>query len=168
MWYPNAKAHLPAATDMNHLFKHMKMGRILSHMNPSQALTRLYTGQGSLLTLQMEHFPKHFPRDTWVADAALEIFRREDPDLAYILLAQCDDGGHCIGKAHDRCSDSQSGRENRDRRTIRQDNGHRGHGPCTFRTEDAKYGDGQGPERGRRLMLLGDDDNAPVLIVFPV
>ncbi len=82
-------------------FSHMQKGHILSHLNPSQVMTRLYTGQGSLLTVQMEHFPEHFPHDGWVADSALEIFRREDPDLAYILLAQCDDGGHCIGTAHD-------------------------------------------------------------------
>lgn len=82
-------------------FSHMKWGRILGHMSPSNTMTRLYTGQGSLLTVQMEHFPKRFPHDGWVVDSTLDIFRRENPDLAYILLAQCDDGGHCIGTAHD-------------------------------------------------------------------
>ncbi len=82
-------------------FKSMRLGGILKHMSPSQVMTRLYTGQGSLLTAQMEGFPGRFPHDSWVADAALELFRRHDPDLAYILLAQCDDGGHCIGTAHD-------------------------------------------------------------------
>jgi predicted AlkP superfamily pyrophosphatase or phosphodiesterase len=79
----------------------MKWGRILDHMSPSQTMTRLYTGQGSLLTVQMEHFPRRFPHDEWVVRSALEVFRQENPDLAYILLAQCDDGGHCIGTAHD-------------------------------------------------------------------
>ncbi len=82
-------------------FAGMRWGNMLGHMSPSRVMTRLYTGQGSLLTAQMEHFPRRFPHDRWVVDAALEIFRREDPDLAYLLLAQCDDGGHCIGTAHD-------------------------------------------------------------------
>ena len=34
-------------------------------------------------------------------ESALELFRREDPDLTYILLAQCDDAGHTIGNAWD-------------------------------------------------------------------
>jgi hypothetical protein len=70
-------------------------------MRPSDVMTRLYAGQGSLLTLQMEHFANHFPHDSWIVDSTLEIFRREKPDMAYILLAQCDDGGHCIGNAGD-------------------------------------------------------------------
>jgi hypothetical protein len=70
-------------------------------MSLSASWTRLYTGQGTLLTLQMEHFATHFPHDKWVVDSALEIFRREDPELSYILLAQCDDAGHCIGNAPD-------------------------------------------------------------------
>ncbi|HVN70489.1 MAG TPA: alkaline phosphatase family protein [Desulfomonilia bacterium] len=70
-------------------------------MRSSDVMTRLYTGQGSLLTWQMEHFPSHFPHDSWIVDSTLEIFRRENPDMAYILLAQCDDAGHCIGSAWD-------------------------------------------------------------------
>jgi predicted AlkP superfamily pyrophosphatase or phosphodiesterase len=70
-------------------------------MDPSTSWTRMYTGQGGLLTLQMEHFANHFPHDKWVVDSTLEIFRREDPELSYILLAQCDDAGHCIGNAPD-------------------------------------------------------------------
>lgn len=65
----------------------------------SDVMTRLYTGQGSLLTLQMENYPQHFPRDGWIVDSTLEIFKRENPDMAYILLAECDDAGHCIGSA---------------------------------------------------------------------
>ncbi len=64
-------------------------------------MTRLYTGQGSLLTLQMEHFANHFPHDSWIVDSTLEIFKRDKPDMAYILLAQCDDAGHAIGNAWD-------------------------------------------------------------------
>jgi hypothetical protein len=64
-------------------------------------MTRLYTGQGSLLTWQMEHFANHFPHDSWIVDSALEIFKRDKPDMAYILLAQCDDAGHAIGSAWD-------------------------------------------------------------------
>lgn len=71
------------------------------HMHPSEIMTRLYTGQNGFLTKQMEHFPQHFPHDRWVVDATLAIFQREDPDLAYILLAQCDDAGHCVGNAWD-------------------------------------------------------------------
>jgi predicted AlkP superfamily pyrophosphatase or phosphodiesterase len=70
-------------------------------MWPGSVMTRLYTGQGSLLTWQMEHFAEHFPHDRWIVDSTLEIFRRENPDMAYILLAQCDDAGHCIGSAWD-------------------------------------------------------------------
>jgi hypothetical protein len=82
-------------------FGNMKWGNLRNHMSPSSIWTRLYTGQGSLLTAQMERFPEHFPHDRWVVESALEIFRRDDPDLAYILLAQCDDGAHCIGTAWD-------------------------------------------------------------------
>jgi len=64
-------------------------------------LTRAYEGQGSMLTVQMEHYPEHFPHDSWIVDSTLEIFRREDPGMAYILLAQCDDAGHCVGAAWD-------------------------------------------------------------------
>jgi hypothetical protein len=78
-----------------------RLGFFAGSMSPSSSWTRLYTGQGTLLTLQMEHFAKHFPHDKWVVDSTLEIFRREDPELSYILLAQCDDAGHCIGNAPD-------------------------------------------------------------------
>ncbi len=70
-------------------------------MSPNSVMTRLYTGQGSMLTWQMENFPDHFPHDRWIVDSALEIFNREAPDMAYILLAQCDDAGHTIGSAWD-------------------------------------------------------------------
>jgi hypothetical protein len=74
---------------------------VWGHNSPSEIMTRLYTGQGCFLTKQMEHYPQHFPHDSWVVDTSLEIFRRENPDLAYILLAQCDDAGHCLGNAWD-------------------------------------------------------------------
>lgn len=77
------------------------LGFFAGSMRPSNVMTRLYTGQGSLLTLQMEHFAEHFPHDRWIVDSTLEIFKRENPDLAYILLAECDDAGHCIGSAWD-------------------------------------------------------------------
>ena len=67
----------------------------------SDIMTRRYTGQGGSLTQFMEKRSGHFPHDRWIVDSALEIFKREDPDMAYILLAQCDDGGHCIGSAWD-------------------------------------------------------------------
>ncbi|MGO9122971.1 MAG: alkaline phosphatase family protein [Desulfomonilaceae bacterium] len=70
-------------------------------MRLSDVMTRLYTGQGSFLTWQMEHFSNDFPHDSWIVDSTLEIFRRENPDMAYILMAQCDDAGHCIGSACD-------------------------------------------------------------------
>jgi predicted AlkP superfamily pyrophosphatase or phosphodiesterase len=78
-----------------------RLGFFGGRLGLSDIWTRLYTGQGSLLTLQMEHFANHFPHDKWIVDSTLEIFRREDPDMAYILMAQCDDAGHCIGNASD-------------------------------------------------------------------
>lgn len=78
-----------------------RLGIFGGKLNLSDIWTRLYTGQRSLLTLQMEHFANHFPHDKWIVDSTLEIFRRENPDLAYILMAQCDDAGHCIGNASD-------------------------------------------------------------------
>ncbi|MFA5323990.1 MAG: hypothetical protein WC373_15060, partial [Smithella sp.] len=77
------------------------LGFFGTSMRSSNVMTRLYTGQGSLLTWQMEHFANHFPHDSWIVDSALEIFKREKPDMAYILLAQCDDAGHAIGCAWD-------------------------------------------------------------------
>ncbi len=78
-----------------------RLGLFDGPMNLSDIWTRFYTGQRSFLTLQMEHFAEHFPHDSWIVESALELFRREDPDLAYILLAQCDDAGHAIGNAWD-------------------------------------------------------------------
>jgi predicted AlkP superfamily pyrophosphatase or phosphodiesterase len=78
-----------------------RLGFFEGPLGPSDVMTRAYTGQGSLLTLQMEHFANHFPHDSWIVDSTLEIFKRENPDMAYILLAQCDDAGHCIGCAPD-------------------------------------------------------------------
>jgi len=67
----------------------------------SHLLTRLYASERSLLTLQMENFPQHFPHDRWIVDATLEVLRREDPDLVLTILALCDDAGHCVGSAWD-------------------------------------------------------------------
>jgi len=78
-----------------------RLGFFSGRMDLSSTWTRCYTGQKSFLTLQMEHFANHFPHDSWIVDSTLEIFRREDPDLTYILMAQCDDAGHCIGNAAD-------------------------------------------------------------------
>ena len=78
-----------------------RLGALDGPLTVSDIITRAYTGQDSLLTLQMEHFAEHFPHDSWIVDSTLEVFRREDPDMAYILLAQCDDAGHCIGNASD-------------------------------------------------------------------
>jgi predicted AlkP superfamily pyrophosphatase or phosphodiesterase len=73
----------------------------LKEFSLGNALTRLYTGQRSLLTLQMEKLPERFPHDQWIVESTLAILDREDPDLAYILLAECDDGGHILGSAWD-------------------------------------------------------------------
>lgn len=70
-------------------------------MDTSDVMSRLYSGQSSLLTMQMQTFGRHFPHDSWIVDSTLEIFRRSSPGLAYILLAQCDDAGHCLGSAGD-------------------------------------------------------------------
>ena len=50
-------------------------------MRPSNVMTRLYTGQGSLLTWQMEHFANHFPHDSWIVDSTLEIFKRHSAEF---------------------------------------------------------------------------------------
>ena len=63
----------------------------------SHALTRMYASERSLLTVQMENFPRHFPHDSWIVDATLEVLCREDPDLLLTILALCDDAGHCVG-----------------------------------------------------------------------
>ncbi len=78
-----------------------RLGIFDGPMGLSDISTRAYTGQGSFLTLQMQHFAKHFPHDSWTVESTLELFRRQDPDMAYILLAQCDDAGHTIGNAWD-------------------------------------------------------------------
>ena len=82
-------------------FKHLTRNNFFTHFSPSNTLTRLYTGQGGLLTKQMTHYPGHFPHDRWIADSTLTIFCKERPDMAYLLLAQCDDAGHCIGSGWD-------------------------------------------------------------------
>jgi hypothetical protein len=78
-----------------------RLGFFGKRMRPNDIMTRIYAGQDSFLTKQMEHFANHFPHDSWIVDSTLEIFKREKPDTAYILLAQCDDAGHCIGSAWD-------------------------------------------------------------------
>jgi len=79
--------------------ENLTLKNFAKHFSPSSVMTRLYTGQRSLLTLQMEHFANRFPHDKWIVDSTLEIFKREAPDMAYILLAQCDDACHCVGSA---------------------------------------------------------------------
>jgi len=78
-------------------WKELRRDNFLRHFGPSTVMSRLWAGQGGLLTRQMEHFPEHFPHDRWIVDSTLEIFRRQDPDMAYILMAQTDDAGHCLG-----------------------------------------------------------------------
>ncbi len=57
--------------------------------------------QLGLVSMAMHTSPEQFPADVWVVDAALAVFRREKPDLAYILLAQVDDSGHALGAGWD-------------------------------------------------------------------
>jgi hypothetical protein len=45
--------------------------------------------------------PVHFPSDHWIVDVALEVLRRERPDLGVILLAQMDDAQHSFGTLSD-------------------------------------------------------------------
>jgi predicted AlkP superfamily pyrophosphatase or phosphodiesterase len=82
-------------------FKHLTWNNFRRHFSSSAIMTRLYNGQYSLLTRQMEYYPERFPHDSWIVDSTLALFKREDPDMAYVLLAQCDDAGHCIGSAWD-------------------------------------------------------------------
>lgn len=58
-------------------------------------------GQDNILRIFTESQPELFPHDSWVVESALEIFSREKPDLAYILMAQADDAGHFIGAGWD-------------------------------------------------------------------
>ncbi len=60
-----------------------------------------FEGQRGLMTRIMEMSPERFPHDRWIVDATLEVFAREEPELAYVLLAQADDAGHCLGAAWD-------------------------------------------------------------------
>ena len=62
---------------------------------------KAFEGQGGLLTRIMEGNPDRYPHDRWIVDSALALFEREDPDLAYVLMAQADDAGHCLGAAWD-------------------------------------------------------------------
>jgi len=57
--------------------------------------------KGSLISL-MSALPTNFPNDEWIVDSALEVFKRESPDLAYIILAEADDSGHAIGACWNR------------------------------------------------------------------
>jgi hypothetical protein len=82
-------------------WKELHWGNLLRHFGPSSVMSRLWAGQGARLTVQMEKYPEHFPHDRWIVDATLEIFRRQKPDMAYILLAQTDDACHCIGSGWD-------------------------------------------------------------------
>jgi hypothetical protein len=78
-------------------WKELRWGNLLRHFSPSTVMSRLRSGQGGLLTRQMVRYPEHFPHDRWIVDSTLEIFRQQDPDMAYILMAQTDDAGHCVG-----------------------------------------------------------------------
>ena len=78
-------------------WKELRWTNVLRHFSPSTVMSRLWSGQGGLLTRQMVRYPEHFPHDRWIVNSTLEIFRREDPDMACILMAQTDDAGHCIG-----------------------------------------------------------------------
>jgi hypothetical protein len=78
-------------------WKELRWGNLLRHFSPSTVMSRLWSGQGGMLTRQMVKYPEHFPHDRWIVNSTLEIFRRQDPDMAYILMAQTDDAGHCIG-----------------------------------------------------------------------
>jgi len=82
-------------------WKELNWGNVLRHFSPSTVMSRLWSGQGGRLTSQMENYPEHFPHDRWIVDSTLEIFRRQDPDLAYILMAETDDACHCIGSGWD-------------------------------------------------------------------
>ena len=82
-------------------WKELHWGNLLRHFSASSVMSRLWAGQGARLTVQMEKYPEHFPHDRWIVDATLEIFRRQKPDMAYILLAQTDDACHCIGSGWD-------------------------------------------------------------------
>jgi hypothetical protein len=82
-------------------WKELHWGNPLRHFRPSTVMSRLWSGQGGMLTRQMVKNPEHFPHDRWIVDSTLEIFRRQKPDMAYILMAQTDDACHCIGSGWD-------------------------------------------------------------------
>ncbi len=82
-------------------WKELTWGNLLHHFSPSTVMSRLWSGQGGRLASQMEKYPEHFPHDRWIVDSTLEIFRRQDPAMAYILMAETDDACHCIGSGWD-------------------------------------------------------------------
>jgi len=82
-------------------WKELRWRDALRHFSPSTVMSRLWAGQGGMLTSQMVKYPEHFPHDRWIVDSTLEIFRRQDPGMAYILMAQTDDACHCIGSGWD-------------------------------------------------------------------
>lgn len=52
--------------------------------------------KGTIVSL-MSALPKNFPSDEWLVNSAIEVFKKENPDLAYILLAGADESGHALG-----------------------------------------------------------------------
>jgi hypothetical protein len=82
-------------------WKELRWRDVLRHFSPSTVMSRLWAGQGGRLTSQMVKYPEHFPHDRWIVDSTLEIFRQQNPDMAYILMAQTDDACHSIGSGWD-------------------------------------------------------------------
>ncbi len=60
------------------------------------------TAQTGTFVSLMPALPKNFPNDEWVVNSAIEVLRRENPDLTYILLAEADDSGHAMGAGWNR------------------------------------------------------------------
>jgi hypothetical protein len=43
--------------------------------------------------------PKRTPEDRWIAEAAMRVIAAEDPDVLYVVLAECDTSQHIFGSA---------------------------------------------------------------------
>jgi hypothetical protein len=53
--------------------------------------------QITLLALMSASKPEEHPRDSWIANAAVEVVAREQPDFTYVLLGDLDHGQHFLG-----------------------------------------------------------------------
>jgi hypothetical protein len=75
------------------------------HDNPASDPDRACDPESSRQTLRLAlssaKDPADHPRDLWIAQSALEVMKREQPDFAYVLLGDLDHGQHFLGAVND-------------------------------------------------------------------